>query len=1781
MIFIEHGKCFVCGNNVDFQIEKGFSLREVGCPICQGTKRSRDLAKAIIKTYLKDETLSLAEGSDYLRELAIYEAQASGPIHEYLSKLPKYTCSEYFDNVPPGSVSGSGIRCEDLRRLTFPNDSFDLVITQDVFEHINNPEKAFLEIKRVLKPGGHHIFTVPVHEGRKTVRRVMIKDGKKVFLLPPVHHLGPLRESGSLVYTDFGDDIIDNLISLGLPTEIALHENFYQPDAIPCITDDSSYKLYLESKQKGDLLKYFLYNSVVFRSKKEDKAEMLEWTGERYVPWADDTVTGYEHLHRYRLAKEFVKGKKVLDLACGEGYGSFMLAEEANEVIGIDIDETTIRHASSKYIKKNLEFIKGSITNVPIKGENIFDVVVCFEALEHIEDHDGLMKEVKRLLKEKGMFIVSTPNRYIYSEQPNYQNPFHLKELYFDEFKELLSKYFENILIYGQKVYPSSNIFPLYKESSPTKDFPIEKGDKEFLFVSPDKKLARYFIAVASDSSMDKNLVPGNSYLLDLSETLIQQKDAHISHLEGVVREKEAEVEGLIAELRKLSTKVDEAYSAIEAMNRSRSWRVTAPLRKIAGWLRRVSDPKPRCNLFSCLVIAACTLPATFFHYESFNEWKKAMLSGKSYFRAVLNRPTRCRESLTKLPTMLGMPVSALLSVALRIRRNKGVLPSLRNLYRIARKEGRYGIFARLTAYAPAPVVIAQPPQGRPRVLVMDYRIPMPDISAGELLTVGILHDLCTFGFDVVLLPNNMTPAPGYEEALQRAGVTVITGAHGYHSSNHYLSEQGHTFSAFYLIRVHVAETVLDVIRQVAPHARILFHALDVQFLREGREAELKKDPTLRARAEATRERELAIMRRADHTVIVSPAELPVLRRYLPDVPISVFPALYAPVASRPTSYNARKDIFFLGGYTHTPNVDAVCWFVTETWPLVRKQLPGAVFHIVGSEAPQTVLDLVAVPGVEVDGFVKNLTPVLSSMRVSVAPLRFGAGIKGKVAMAMGAGIPCVCTSIAAEGMGLEDGVHTRVTDDPREFADAVVRLYKDRGQWEQLSSNGRDLVRRHFGEEANRASLLAVLNDANALPLQLLIDYCKTLKPRPMPSPSADEAVDVSIIIPVYNQWDYTRVCLNSILETCRTVGIRYEVILADDGSSDETTLAAKHYPGLRVIKTPNNVGFLRNCNHAAKHARGKHILLLNNDTVVLPGWLTALYQLMEEDESAAIVGSKLLYPDGTIQEAGAVLWNDGTVKNCGRSLSPRNEPNFAYVREVDYISACSILVRKSFWDSVGGFDELYENAYCEDCDMAMTARAQGLRVLYQPKSEVIHFENKSYTGERTDGFHPIQRANTQRLREKWRAEFDTAHLPPNKSEQEGILNAERSPSPASQGRRGQGRLNVLFFSPFPSHPECHGNQFVIQQFGRRFQSLGHKVHFALLQSHLISQDAVGDMRACWDTLDILPNANSLLANGEAVPFDGWYEEGLGERIRALCAKYDIDVVFCAYVFQSKLLEFLPAHILKVIDTNDKMGNRYEMLRANRQPLEFFSCTPEEEGAYLQRADVVIALREEEARYFDSVSGRNSAIVIPHVEDPRFVEKTFSGLKNVGMVASANRINLTITRVFLDAVDSRLQGRNCPFTVHIAGQVRDMVADLPRREAKVFRKPWVRMYGFIPDIAKFYADMDVIVSPVTMGTGINIKTVQAMAFGMPLITTACGSKGIETGDPMHSHSDLDALADTLLSLTNRPDELQRLAAISRARYTTFYESSLAAMPQIFMHPKLTKGRKWTFIPEY
>ena len=577
-----HGRCSICGEDVRFEIEEGFSLREAACPACGSSMRSRDLAKAIVETFCPDSAAPLAESLGCLENLSIYESQACGAIHRCLRGLPHYVCSEYLDGILPGSTDERDMRCEDMEKLTFEDNSFDLVITQDVFEHVKNPYKGFMEARRVLKPGGVHVFTIPFHEGRDTVRRAASEDGEDIFHLPPVYHGDPLREAGSLVYTDFGEDITHRLKSLDFPTRIAIHNKFYPPDAIPRISDEESYKDYIYYRQRGEALKYLLYNSVVFVSEKREDSgrDGLRWTGERYVPWIGGEVIHYEHLHRYRFAKEFVKGKKVLDLGCGEGYGSFMLSEDAGLLVGVDIDPACVRHASSKYSGKNLRFIEGSITSVPLDGRGLYDVIVCFEALEHIKAHDELMDEVKRLLKPDGVFIVSTPDKRAYSDRPDYRNPFHVRELYQDEFLDQFSKRFKSVFLYGQRVEPGSRIFPLFECAIPEREFAIEESGEGFVFSSAGDLTAKYLIAVASDNP-DQEMLVGDSRVVDLSDTVIRKMGRYVGELGDALRRKESVIQGQIQEIHKKNDRIFSLESELDQIRRSRLWRLFKLMRRL------------------------------------------------------------------------------------------------------------------------------------------------------------------------------------------------------------------------------------------------------------------------------------------------------------------------------------------------------------------------------------------------------------------------------------------------------------------------------------------------------------------------------------------------------------------------------------------------------------------------------------------------------------------------------------------------------------------------------------------------------------------------------------------------------------------------------------------------------------------------------------------------------------------------------------------------------------------------------------------------------------------------------------------------------------------------------------------------------------------------------------------------------------------------------------------------------------------------------------------------
>jgi glycosyltransferase involved in cell wall biosynthesis len=332
---------------------------------------------------------------------------------------------------------------------------------------------------------------------------------------------------------------------------------------------------------------------------------------------------------------------------------------------------------------------------------------------------------------------------------------------------------------------------------------------------------------------------------------------------------------------------------------------------------------------------------------------------------------------------------------------------------------------------------------------------------------------LLGLGYGVTFYPDNRAWAGRYTEELQRRGVEAWYDP-WLGSSQSFLERQGQDFAAVVVSRHYIAINHIDAVRRHAPRARFIFDTVDLHYLREQRLAELEDSSTLRQVAKQTRRSELSVIRDADATLVVSPVEREVLAKDSPGAEVFILSNIHHVRGAGP-GFAERKDLYFVGGYQHPPNIDAVQWFCADIWPLVREQLPEARFHIVGSKAPEEIRELGATlrdQGVVFHGFVEALDPFLEGCRLSVAPLRYGAGVKGKVNQAMSHGQPVVATSVAVEGLHAEDGRDVLVADEAAAFADAVVCAYEDEALWNKLSVNGVENVRRHFSLAAARGHI-------------------------------------------------------------------------------------------------------------------------------------------------------------------------------------------------------------------------------------------------------------------------------------------------------------------------------------------------------------------------------------------------------------------------------------------------------------------------------------------------------------------------------------------------------------------------------------------------------------------------------------------------------------------------------------------------------------------------------------
>lgn len=362
------------------------------------------------------------------------------------------------------------------------------------------------------------------------------------------------------------------------------------------------------------------------------------------------------------------------------------------------------------------------------------------------------------------------------------------------------------------------------------------------------------------------------------------------------------------------------------------------------------------------------------------------------------------------------------------------------------------------------------------RVLVVDRRIPTPDQDSGSVRMFAILKLARRLGHEVTFAADGEEPAGPYAAALERLGIEVVRGVG---ATVEHLRARGSEYGVALLSRPEAAEQYLTIVRAYALGATVVYDTVDLHWVRFARAADVTGDP--RARAEADRYRRLERLNAscADLTLTVTEQDRDALLRDVPGARVAVLPNIHD-CAEAPPPWEGRRDLLFVGGFDHAPNVDGVEWFVERVLSLVHGSLPGVVLDVVGSKVSDRVKRLRSAT-VRIVGHVPCVDPLLDAARVFVSPLRYGAGMKGKIGQSMARGLPVVTTSIGAEGMKLVDGENALVADDPAAFASAVVRLYTDERLWSRIARSSVRHVEEHFSETAVLERLANVLSTERA----------------------------------------------------------------------------------------------------------------------------------------------------------------------------------------------------------------------------------------------------------------------------------------------------------------------------------------------------------------------------------------------------------------------------------------------------------------------------------------------------------------------------------------------------------------------------------------------------------------------------------------------------------------------------------------------------------------------------
>jgi GT2 family glycosyltransferase len=616
---------------------------------------------------------------------------------------------------------------------------------------------------------------------------------------------------------------------------------------------------------------------------------------------------------------------------------------------------------------------------------------------------------------------------------------------------------------------------------------------------------------------------------------------------------------------------------------------------------------------------------------------------------------------------------------------------------------------------------------------------------------------------------------------------------------------------------------------------------------------------------------------------------------------------------------------------------------------------------------------------------------------------------------------------------------------------------------------------------------------------------------------------VEVSIIIPVFNQFRYTHACVAS-LQTVEEP-VPFEVIVVDDCSTDETPKLVPRMDGVVYLRNETNSGFIISCNHGAEKARGKYLVFLNNDTIVTKGWLTTLLNTFTEEPKAGIVGSKLVYSDGRLQEAGCITWRDASGWNYGKFDDPK-KPEYNYLREVDYCSAAALMIPRSLFQKIGGFDQKYAPAYYEDTDLAFKVRRDGYKVLYQPLSEIIHYEGATGGTDVTSGTKKYQDINRLTFMENWAIEL--AERPVN-----GDLAFLQQP-PA-------GRKNVLVIDHHLPMPDRDSGSLRMFQILRLLHQLGHRVTF------------IPDNLA-----DIPPYTDELQKRGIQVYYHP-YIKSVREYLTVHGSKFDVVLLSrCDFARkhivdvrlhapQSRIIfDTVDLHFLREEREAQLTGDPETRLKAlERQRLEH---------ELIEQADETWVVSNVEQQLLQKELPDASIQVVSNIVDIPGSRMPFALRRDWLFIGSfLHPPNIDAVLFFVEKVYPLVSKRLRDAKFYIVG-------DKAPPEVVALANEHIVVTGLQRDVRQFFDSVKLSVAPLRFGAGVKGKINQSMAFGVPVVATTLAAEGMELTD----HEDVlladepEDFARALIELYESEELWNRLSKNGVKKTRALYSTDVA-----------------------